>query len=246
VDLSDLAKKVDVQSDSMQGVMNKINLGQESEWRRSSDLRPKLVQKLVIDLSVARTANNPMIISQPFNGWYVESTSDANTFASMSFGSQDRYQYDNAILLKANASAFSPVGIVSANIVNIAQVGKSLTICFFVGIDYRPGSYISQITGSISVISGTTFTTGNMSSTGTAANVSVTSGAAVQLFTTNTNRSCFTLYTDQDIWVGDLNVAVNRGVKVSSGSSFKISNTSAAYAIAASATATVSGVEEQQ
>ena len=225
-------------------IIRGMNLQEEAQIRRSSDLRPKISMKLTIDLGVLRTAANPLVVSQPFNGFLVQSATDANTAAQMSLGGLDTYNTDNSFDLGTNASAYSETEIKQAVITNAQQVGKTITIIFFVGVDFRPGSFLSELTGAISVISGSTFTTGNMGAGGADPSIVVTV-AATQLLASNGNRSCFTGYTDAAIWIGDFNVAVGRGVFVAGGTSFKISNTGPVYAITPAGVANVTGVEEQ-
>lgn len=229
---------------TIQQVINSINLNQEAEVRRSSDLRPRLMLRMNLDLSVAATAENPVVVPNPFNGFYVESTSGVNVAIRIGIGGVDKYTTDNAFVVKRNSSLYSPTEVKQAVLLWPAQATELITIVFFLGIDFRPGSYISELTGNITVSSGNSLVTGTLGSSGIAGNVTVTSASAIMIAPQNLNRSSMTFYTDQAIWVGDSNVAANNGVYVPGGSSFLIGNTAEIYARAAGATATVSGIEE--
>lgn len=226
-------------------VIRQINLQSDAQIRRSSDLRPRMNLRLALALDTAATAQNPFVINNPFNGFFVEGATDATTQVNISLGSADGYATDNPIGLRVNAAAHFDTEVKSAYLTWTAQAGKILTINFFMGIDFRPGSTVQSFTGAVSIINGASVVTGVLGVGGASNSLTVTNAAAVQLCQTNLSRGEFDFYTDQAIWIGDVNVAVNRGILIPANSNFTFSNTGTLYAIAAGANATVSGMEQR-
>jgi hypothetical protein len=212
---------------------------------RSSEQRPKMALRLTIPLDVAATAENPMLISQPFDGFYVEGATDAVTQVNLAMGAADRYATDNFVGLRINASAYYSQQIRGAYLTWSAQAAKIITIVFFLGVDYRPGSTVNSFTGTVSLIGGASTVTGVLGSAGNQASLTVTSATAVQLCQQNLSRGEFNFYTSADIWVGDSAVAVNRGILYTGGTNWSFANTGTLYAIAAAGNATVSGMEQR-
>lgn len=229
-------------------VKRDIDAREIGEIQRSSDLRPKIVMKVDLDLGTARDASNPYVVSQPFNGVWMAVAPSNSIQVQMSIGGVDKYNTDNSILLFRNSSFYSKNEVKQAVLTWAAQTfsGSSarVTLYFFVGVDFRPGSTISELSGSISLNAGNTLATGTLGGAGTAASVLVTAGLPTIIAPINLNRGTFNFYTDQAIWVGDNNVAVGRGIPVAAGQVFKVSNTAAIYATASGANATVTGFEE--
>lgn len=237
---------------SIQDRINDINVQNQAETRRSSDLRPRMALRLTIQLDTAATAQNPFIIPNPFNGVYVEAAyasstptvADSTVNVQLGLGGLDKYVTDNYTSLFLNASFKADTTVKQAVLTWSAQAGKVIVLVFYLGIDFRPGSQVSIINGSISIIGGSAIATGTLGSGANQNNLSVTNAAAVQLCAVNASRKSFNFYTTSDIWVGDSSVAVNRGTKIFAGSQFFYQNTGTLYAIADVATSTVSGSEE--
>lgn len=212
---------------------------------RSVEQRPRMNLRLVIPLDVAATAQNPYVVAGPVTGFFVEGASDATTQVNMSLATFDGYATDNAVGLRINASGNFNSEVGAVYLTWAAQAGKILTINFFYGVDFRPGSTVQSFNGAVSIVNGVSVVTGVLGVGGASSSLTVTNAAAVQLCQVNLSRGEFDFYTDQDIWLGDASVAVNRGIKISAGSNFTWSNTGILYAIAAGADATVSGMEQR-
>lgn len=215
----------------------------KADIRRNSDLRPRLALPVVIALDTARDWRNPYQINTPFDGFYVAGATDAVTTVSMTLGTDSSNADKNTFPLKASDAAKLSSPVKGALLTWSAQTGKTITIVFFLGIDFKSGSYLNQFVGSTSIINGTSVVTGTLAAGGASASVTVTNAAAVQLCPINLVRAELVFYTDQSIWIGDAAVAVGRGVLINAGERFSFQNTGALYAIAVGANATVTGME---
>jgi len=241
--LGDLAN---IDPKSIGRVINNINVNEQAQIRRSSDLRPKLQFVVTLDLSVGRDASNPYIVSQPFNGIYVQVATSTVTQVNMSIGGTDKYATDNAFKLLPNASFYSEEEVKQCLLTWFAQPGAFMSIVFFIGIDFRPGSILTQISGFVTQSEGSNTVTGSLGATGITGAVTVASGSATQICPANPTRGCIDFYTDQSIWVGDngVNAAGKIGTFIAGGKNFKFKNQGPLWAVADSTTATVSGCEE--
>lgn len=220
------------------------NAQNKADIRRNSDLRPRLALPVVLALDTARDWRNPYIISTPFDSFYVAGATDAVTTVSVTLGSDSSNSDKNSFPIKASDSAKFGSPVKGCLLTWTAQAGKTITVVFFLGIDFKSGSYLNQFVGQTSIINGTGVNTGTLGAAGNQATLPVTNAAAVQLCPINLVRASFNFYTDQKIWVGDAAVAVGRGVPVAAGGIFQFSNTGALYAIADAAAANVTGMEE--
>jgi len=231
-----------VDASTIAQVIQALNLNNNAQIRRSSDLRPRQALRLILALDVAATVQNPFVLSNPFDGCFVSGATDASTTVQMSIGSADGYATDNPIPLTVNSSAKFDTTIKGGYLTWTAQPGKILTLIVLMGIDFRPGSFVTSFNGAVSVIGGTSVLTGTMQ--GSVASIAVTSASAVKILPQNLSRGEFDLYTDNDIWIGDASVAVGRGILIPAGSNFTFANTGSLYAIAAAGTANVTGMEQ--
>lgn len=231
---------------SVQQLIDGYNKSSSAEVRRSSDLRPRMALRLSITLDTARTAENPYVISNPFNSFWVESTTSTSTYVQMTMGGSDKYNTDNPITLYANSSAKYDTAMKECQLIWAAQPGKVLNIIFFLGVDFRPGSFLTQLTGGVAIVTGSTGENGYLGSNASPVqSVSVTSGAQALLCDTDIDRKLFTFYTTQGIWIGGSDVTVGTaGILINAGERFQWTNTGQLYAIAISTTAVVTGVRE--
>lgn len=218
------------------------NLRQKASILRSSDQRPKLSVRVPIALDVARSASDPLVIIQPFNGFYVEEATDSSTSVKMGLGSVDKYNTDNYTTLKENDAAYSTEETRGCTLFWDAQAGKSITIVFYVGVDFRPGSLLSVITGGVTVNEGTALTQAGLGAAGNASSV-VCSGTVAQLLPSDSNRKIAKLFNPgADLWVGNSAVTAGVGDYWPGGTWLEIKNTAAHYAISAGGLSTVTGV----
>lgn len=214
-----------------------------ADIRQNSDFRPPLAKKIILPLTTAATAANPYLINIPFDAFYVAGATDAVTSVNLNLGSDPSNTDYGSFPIRASDSAKLGRTIKGANLTWSAQSGKTLTLILFLGVDFKSGSYLNQFVGSTSIINGTSVVTGTLGAGGASNSVTVTNAAAVQLCPSNLVRADLVFYTDQEIWIGDAAVAVNRGTKIAAGSNFSFANTGTLYAIATGAAATVSGME---
>lgn len=220
------------------------NLRQKAGILRSSDQRPKLSVRVPIALDVARSASDPLVIIQPFNGFYVESTTDSSTSVKMGLGSVDKYNTDNYSTLKENDAAFSPEEIRGCTLFWDAQAGKEMTIVFYVGVEFRPGSLLSVITGGVTINEGSALTQAGLGAAGNASSVACSTSIA-QLLASDSSRKVAKLFNPgTDLWVGNAAVTAGVGLYWPSNTWLTVRNTAAIYAIAAAGTSTVTGVVE--
>lgn len=217
----------------------------DAQVRQSSDLRPRMVQTIPLNLAVAVSRNNPMVLMNPFDGVWMGVASDASVKVNLCPGGYDEYNLNQPIGMTLNSAFKADKAVKQCSLWWDAQPGQTAEITFFLGIDFRPGSYLSQISGGVTLIGGTSIATGTLGSGGNAANVAVTDAAAVQLCVINSQRKAFNFYTDTIVWIGDSGVTVNRGTRVMPGS-WVWNNTGALYAIAElGGVASISGSEEE-
>lgn len=211
---------------------------------RSSEQRPKMALRLVLPLDTAATAENPKLISQPFNGYYVEDAgTTSGAIVRLAYGGIDKYATDNYTSLGKNDSAYSTEEIKQATLQWEAQAGKTLTLIFFLGVDFRPGSLISQIEGGVSIIEGSAISEAELGPTGNASTVAIAAGAAAAIFlAADDDRKVATLQTDAVIQIGGSTVGAATGLTINPGQ-FQIRNTGAIYAYSA-AGANITGIVE--
>lgn len=219
---------------------------QKANIVRSSEQRPKMALRLVLPLDTAVTAENPKLISQPFNGYYIENRgTDTDAYVRLALVGLDKYVTDNYTEVGKNDSSYSYEEIKNASLAWPAQPGKTLTIIFFLGVDFRPGSLISAISGGVTIVEGTSISESLLSSTGAASSVPL-SGTIAQLLIQDDDRKTATLYNDgADAWIGGAAVVSGTGDFWPSNSWKIIRNTAAIYAITAGGASLVTGTVEK-
>lgn len=206
----------DLDKISLGSLARAINKQQEAEIRRSSDLRPKLALRVSLELDSARTPSDPLVINQPFNGFYVESATDSDVAVKIALGGSDKYSTDNFTTLGRNDAAYSPVELKGASLFWEAQSGKTMVLIFYVGVEYRPGSLVSEITGGVSIVDGDSLSSAKLS--GAVATIACPAGAATQILDADADRKVIRLYIDGGAWIGDSSVSPGaRGVFYPSG-----------------------------
>lgn len=192
------------------------NLRQKAGILRSSDQRPKLSLRVPIQLDNARSESNPLVIIQPFNGFYVEEATDSTTEVKMGLGSTDNYNTGNYSTLKQNDAAFSPEEIRGCTLFWDAQAGKEIVLVFYVGLEFRPGSLLSVITGGVTVTDGDALSSAKLQ--GDVATIACPGGSATQILAADADRKVNYLYIDSPAWIGDASVAPGaRGVLYQAG-----------------------------
>jgi hypothetical protein len=210
---------------SVRDMISAASQKRAGEIRRNSDGNLVKVVRLTLDLTTARTAQNPYPINFAFQSVRVETATDSSTNVLVSFGSPSLIQTDNYVKMIVNDSLNMDDTINSANLVWSAQSGKSITLLFFLDIKFQSGSQISVNSGGVSINDGSAFST---------ALVTLLTATATQIFSSNTSRKTGTFVNDSTgtIWVGGSSVAdsgANKGIPVLAGQSFVWRNTAALY-----------------
>ena len=163
------------QREYIQGSMNK----QEALIRKNSDFRPRLIIRVPLDLSTAATQSNAYHVADPFNGFYVESATDSSATVKLSCTSNEKHNLDNytTVSLKDAAEAQEPIR--GAFLTWDAQAGKTMTLVFYLGLNFKPGSYVTATGGGVSEYYGTAMSpAAAVSVTSTATLVSASSSTA--------------------------------------------------------------------
>jgi hypothetical protein len=200
--------------------------------------------RLVIALDTASTAQNPFVVNQPFDGVYVETATDNLTTVKLSMGSLDTYQTDNYVTLTKNCALKNDFEVKGATLTWSAQAGKTITVVFFLGASFTPGSLISAISGGVNVLEGSTINEALLGSGGASSSVSVTS-TATQLLPTDSSRIVATLNFSSPVNIGDSSVTATTGLPVPANTPIEFRNTGALYAITAAGTSTCTGIVEK-
>lgn len=209
--------------------------------RLNSDTRPRLQLRMVLPLDVAATAQNPFPVSNPFNGFYVESTSDSTVSINLSLTSPESQNMLNYTALKQNDSANFDEPIRAAYLTWASQPGKSLTIIFYLGIGFRPGTLNVSTSGGVSIGTGSGMTP--------AVSVLVTN-AATALLTADASRKKATLQNlgTAPVFISGTNAVVGAaggagvltGIQLLPGATYEWMNTGTCFGITDSGSSIIS------
>lgn len=114
--------------------------------------RPFSVNKITLDLSVARPREQALKVPSMFRSFFVEFATDVNTSARMILGANESIQQDLPLVLNASMTLDYPIN--EAYIFWEPQPGKKLVIDLFVNAEYRSGSQVSVNAGGFAVNEG--------------------------------------------------------------------------------------------
>lgn len=197
-----------------------------AEIRRASDQRPFQMQKVVINLTTARTESNPYILSVPMRSLFVRDASDSLANVNLSMNDSDAQAVANAISLKINDSVDFSSQVSKVALTWTAQSGKTMTLYLFTEAAFRSGSQLSLSAGGVSINDGTAFSNSV---------VTLTAATASLLFAADSTRKLGTWRNDTgaDVWVGDSSVTNSgstKGLRIAAGEIFQWRNTAAIYA----------------
>lgn len=215
-------------------------LKMSAEIRRASDQRPFQMQKVVIDLTTARTESNAYILSLPMRSIFVRDATDSIANVNLSMNDSDAQAVANAISLKINDSVDFGSQVSKIALTWEAQSGKSMTIYVFTEAAFRSGSQLSLSAGGVSINDGTSFTT---------TVVTLTAATASPLFASSSTRKIGIWRNDTgaDVWLGPstvTNSGSTKGFRVAAGETFQWRNTAALYAYSVGGSATEVTMEE--
>lgn len=198
-------------------------LKQDAEVFRGSTEQPFEVQVINLDLTTARTPENPYPIRFPFKSVFVRTATDSTVSVDLRVQTQDSYQ--GKASLKLNDSLIFGQQQASAFLSWEAQSGKTVSLIFFVSAEFRSGSQVSQTAGGIAIIDGSSFTQSV---------VALTAATATQIVAQDTTRKQLTIVneTGSDVWLGAstvVNTGASRGLKLVTGGVYIWRNTAALY-----------------
>lgn len=186
--------------------------------------KPFEVQSMTIALDTAADPNAPFKVSFPFKSVYVSAATDVLTTVNIRPNSRESYQSSLPLYLKDAYVLDEPCS--SAFIDWSAQIGKTITLIFFVSSEFRSGSQISVTGGGVSIIEGSATVT---------ARKDLTAATATSVYAADSSRKVGTIQnnTGADVWFGGASVSntgANLGYRVPAGATFYWRNTGVLYA----------------
>lgn len=190
-----------------------------------NESREQTVLKYVIDLSVARSADNPREINFPFRSIFAEAGSDRDAFLYVKPGTREDVQSPFRIGFRDSWARDHAVP--RAFLHWDAQPGKTITLLFFTDSEFRSGSQVTTVSGGVTLLEGSALTQSN-------SNLSATT--ATQIFASSSTRKTgiFQNKSGASVWVGPssavLDTGANRGYEVADGDSFIWRNSAALFA----------------
>lgn len=207
--------------------------------RKNSDLRNPLQIRVPVDLSVTQTIDNPYHVAGPFNGFYIETSTDSLANVKLSLSSTDGYNMKNYTTIFQKDSAYSDEPVKDGFLVWDAQPGKMMVLVFYLGISFKPGSYLSAINGAIYENYGNAMTPGAK----VAVLASVTSIDTAQV---SAKKRTIQVLDGSGVWISGTNsvtdgTGANPGIFVPAGGTYEWLNNGAIYGVGdGGATANVS------
>ncbi len=140
------------------GYLRSIAAANDGGIALDTDMRPRKQLRVVVPLDTARNEFDPLEINNPFSAYYVETATDDNAVVRMSLTSREAQNISQYTEIRRKDAARFSLPIRSAFLTWDAQAGKSMTIIFFLGLEFIPGTINTAITGGVSISDGTTLT----------------------------------------------------------------------------------------
>lgn len=186
--------------------------------------RPQTVQKIVLALDAAKSADLPYEINFPFRSVFVEDASDSSTRIFMRPNTREDVQSFFALGRKDSWSVDQPIS--KAFLHWDAQAGKSITLVLFTEAEFKSGTQISATSGGVAIVNGSSIAQSN--------NTTYTINATFLLLPSDLDRKVATIgnYTDQSLFLGGASVddSANKGIELVPGATIEWRNTAALYA----------------
>lgn len=194
------------------------------------------IRRIPLTLTTARDDTNPMIFDGPFDAFYVETSSSSNSSVRLSLGSDNEALKNYIDTARKDSAEFSePQPRVAMTWA--AQSGVTVTIVLLYGVKFKPGSYLTQISGQVVPGFGTGMSPGaKVTMSGTATLIDAANSSALRRIVTNFTGA--TVYVSGTPAVTDPSGA-NPGIPVPAGSFIEWQNTGTIYGITSGAAATV-------
>lgn len=219
-------------------IIDRLISDQSALIRYSSDERPVPHFRKVLALDTAASDSNPEIVSFPFNGYAVEDATDDTVSVKLAVNSISKESTQQYKTLKNNDSADSDTVFRKGVLMWDAQAGKTLTIVFFLGVKFRPGSLRSVISGGVVV------TTGSGMTPQTKVSV-VTSATSIVAADANRKKVTFQNLGANDVFISGtsavtLDTGTKPGIKLEPGDLYEYVGQGAIYGIARGAASNIS------
>lgn len=216
---------------NQQEIIDYQNQVRNAQIRNDSDVRPRWLARVTIDLTTARAFNVGQKILDPFDSVFVESATDDNTEIKIAFTSSNDQSFINFATLIKNKSLELDKTCLGAVLSWDAQAGKSVTLLFGIGMKVKSGSFIQTISGGVTILDGTGFTN---------TVVPLVAATATAIFASDNTRKkgSFVNLSGAVIYVGAAGVGIT-GYPVPSGSEFVWQNTGALFGYSVAGTSIV-------
>lgn len=133
-------------------ILNNLRTPDRARIYEAGTQRPFSIQKIDLDLSVAKLDTNPFRVGFPFKSVWVSAATDVGVVVNIKIGSRDTTQ--SSLPLHKNDSLPLDFPTSEAYLDWPAQPGKTLSLTFFTDAEFRPGTQISQISGGFAISSG--------------------------------------------------------------------------------------------
>lgn len=137
------------------GYLRSIAAANDGGIALDTDMRPRKQLRIVLELDTARGENNPLEINNPFSSYYVETASDDSTVVKMSLTSPEAQNIRQYTSVRRKDAARFSLPIRAGYLTWDAQAGKTMTIIFYLGLEFIPGTINTAITGGVSISDGT-------------------------------------------------------------------------------------------
>jgi len=204
--------------------------------RNDSDVRPRWIGRVTLDLTTAAAFNVGQKILDPFDSVFVEDATDDQVEIKIAFTAPNDQSFTNYVTLIKNKGLELEKPCAGAVLSWDAQSGKSITLVFGIGLKVKSGSFIQTITGGVTILEGTGFSING---------ITLTASTAVQIFAQDNARKVgsFVNLSGATIYVGDSGVDNTTGYPVPSGTEFTWRNTQELFGYSVAGT-TIQAMEQ--
>lgn len=182
--------------------------------------KPKLLEKIIIDLGQDYSENTPFIVNFAFKSVFVQKATDTSCILNLKPISKESHQPSMLMKLRDSWSVDYPIP--KCFLHWDIQPGKSMEILFFAESDFRSGSQLSITSGGVNITEGISFTRSVQT---------LAAATATSIFAQNSSRtvSSFINQTLDIVFVGEAGISATgatRGWPVAPGEIFQWRNVS--------------------
>lgn len=208
-------------------LLNSLDTQKRARIFEAGTQRPSQIQKIDIDLSVAKLQTAPLKIGFAFRALWVATATDSNVLVNIKIGAIDSFQSE--VPLHKNDSFPLDFSTSEAYLYWAAQSGKTMTIIFFTDAEFRPGSQISQIAGGFQISDGSSVSGISSVNLGAATATIIAPALSTRVKATIQNKSGTDLFISGDVSVTDDGTIATAGIKVPPDGIIYHRNTGALY-----------------